>query len=283
MVLAAVAVIAVAVGIRAWAADGFRWNGRGGDDSRPLQRPPAKEVTPDPASVRHRPGYDIRPCPQSPPEHGTSWLTPRTFSAQHTEANPYDFRRTRLVDAGPLDVNDGLLWLGGQEYLPAPEEPQLPVPAGTPRVTLLVAVDDKGRSEAAAVEVRLDDGRPVRWATDERLVPATDGGGIAVAGWAAVQGLAQVRGFDELDDEQSESEFWITPCRRFYVVADNGQDAAAALEIRTFLEGRFPSAVGYDGEGRPVVVLVSTSILPWSAFGLPGEPPPEAVEAEPTS
>jgi hypothetical protein len=216
------------------------------------------------------------------PAAGSSWFAPRAFEINSVSAQA-GYRATRLVDAGPIDLSDGALWVDGAESLPAPEGSWYAVKAGTPHVTLLIADTHRGGgSVVAAVEIRLGEGRPVRWEQKPELAGGTDGGTMGVAGLAAARSLAAHRTFDQAVKELDTPNFWVTPCRRFFTLPAAQAAPAMALEITLTGDGGWPGAVGYDVDGHPVDVLISTTVLPWSDLGMPGTPPPQAVADEPT-
>ncbi|GMA85734.1 hypothetical protein GCM10025868_09840 [Angustibacter aerolatus] len=81
-------------------------------------------------------------------------------------------------------------------------------------------------------------------------------------------------------DAAAIDAFDVADCLRWSTPA-TPRGSAAAYVVSTGGDGGFPGAVGETSDGRPVAVLLSTGLLPWSDLGLPGTPPPEEVADEP--
>ena len=106
---------------------------------------------------------------------------------------------------------------------------------------------------------------------------------MGVIGTSAANRLARSRDFEEAVGGSPVSHHWNTVCLRFYRTKDDTLDVATALQINLDGDGGWPGAVGYDAAGQTVAVIVSTGRLPWSLFGVPGDPPPEAAASEPSA
>ena len=107
----------------------------------------------------------------------------------------------RVVGLGALDGRDGRLHLTGGEYMPwVEEEPGtlVDVPRGHLAVSLLeVGIpEDRASWQAAAIDVRLRPGTPVRW-VQQRGGPGSDAATFAVAGRVSAARLAKARTSDE--------------------------------------------------------------------------------------
>lgn len=240
--------------------------------------PPQPYVTPAPNAVWHAAGYNITSC------GAASASTPTLFTASAIAGRPGSgtYSRTDVVDAGSLDLRDGRLWVTGAEYLPWPDHGAgVATPRGLYPVTLLTAQGRYGPETAAAL-ARFSPHLPVRWVEVAAAGGGTDAGQLALAGSAAADRLASVRNQDAaMSDIDQAPEHWVTPCMRFTLPTDPSSELAIIVNLDG--DGGFPGAVGYDSAGGEVAVVVSTGIVPWSLLGLPGQPPPEAIQDEPTA
>jgi len=211
-------------------------------------------------------------------------LNPHVAHRLHDRRTPGSgtYSRTAVVDAGSLDLSDGRLWVTGAEDLPWPDHGTgVATPRGVYPVTLLTAQGRYGPETAAAL-VRFNPQLPVRWVEVAGASGGTDAGQMALAGSAAADRLAEVRNQDAaMSDLDRAPEYWLTPCLRFTLPTDPSSELAIIINLDG--DGGFPGAVGYDSAGATVAVVVSTGIVPWSLLGLPGQPPPEAVQDEPTA
>lgn len=243
----------------------------------------ASPTEPPQSAVADMGSYRIRPCPTEPPAMGASGFTPQRLIGRPGAGS---FTSTSLVDAGAINVQDGELWQNGGEYLPddAGVYRITRVPPGSPHVVLLLAHESGAdRGTLAAVEVRVGAARPAVWRQVDSLAGGTDGGTMALAGAEALARLRRMYTFDDLQADLGATGSWITNCFRYSLASDPADAPSTALVINLFGDGSWRGAIGYDGRGEPVDVVLSAGLLPWSLLGLPGKPPPEAVAAEPSA
>jgi hypothetical protein len=195
---------------------------------------------------------------------------------------PRRYTGAHVVHAGDLELPSGRLVTGsgGDMAFPLERRPvDLGVAGGSYPVNLLIATFDDGDRRVAFAELVVRDTPIVRWEGSTDLSFTTDGGDAGYISPEASAYAATGDGrwlFEAIDRAAALPRF--PPCEHV-TFADR-----PPLDVLMFQtgwgDGAYPTALGYDAEGRPSAVVTFTFVIPWRLAGLPGRPPQQVLDEE---
>jgi hypothetical protein len=195
---------------------------------------------------------------------------------------PEGLSSSEEAHAGDLALPSGRLEVasGAEMGFPRGLTPvDLSVPGDRYPVTLLLARFDDGDQRVAFVELAVRPDPPVRWVESRALSFGTDGGD---GGYISEEGADIAAGgngqwlFDSLDYAKKQKAY--PPCE--LVVFTDHPPLNTVIFATGWGDGRYPTVLGLDADGRISAVVTFTFVLPWRLAGLPGEPPQQVLDEE---
>lgn len=179
------------------------------------------------------------------------------------------------LPSGRLDVASGAEMAFPRDLTPV----DLGAPGGSYPITLLLATFEDGDRRVAFAELAVRPDPPVRWVESRALSFGTDGGDGGYISEEGAEFAATGNGqwlFDSLEYGRRQKDY--PPCQ---LVAFTGSPPLNTVMFATgWGDGRYPTVLGFDREGRISAVVTFTFVLPWRLAGLPGDPPQQVLEEE---
>lgn len=218
--------------------------------------------------------YRYKACTRKPPAPGSTHLRASDLPVSGTVV--VRGSTLALEHATDLVLLDGTVRSGagydgatggGGESLRVSQDPV------TAPVTLAVIDSPSAGRRVAFLEVQVRPTAPVRWVEEPKLGIVTDGGdGAFIRGGALGIGGdedpvdAYVDAFYPGGDNESGNVCVLTLTR--------AGDVDSVMFSTGIGDGGYPTFVGYDAAGEIVSLVSYGGLVPWSASGLPGAPPP---------